>query len=84
MSDASQQTQTAFSRTITAAVIVIAGGMIVLVLGIGLDWGGIWGGFGLGVGIGLALVGAYLLGFANGLRRPKLRGSWLPSRDARP
>lgn len=46
-----------------------------------LDWVGFWGGLGLGAGIGLMVVGAYFLGFGNGIRRAGTRAVWLPSEE---
>ena len=69
---------TTVSRSAIACIAVGAG---VFLLGIVLDWSGLWGGFGLGAAIGVILVGTYLWGFANGIRRAGPRATWLPSQD---
>ena len=81
MSEPIDHTSRLYRRIIGAAIgAVVVGGIIVL-LGVGFEWGGIGGGFAIGAGVGLALVGTYFWGYANGLRRPVSRATWLPSRD---
>ncbi|MFB7893840.1 hypothetical protein ACFC1I_16695 [Microbacterium sp. NPDC056044] len=70
-------------RIVTVAIVSIVLGLGLVVLSIGFDWEGFGGGAVIGVGIGFAAVGMYFWGYANGLRRPSSRGTWLPSRDGR-
>jgi len=75
-----------FGGVIGGAVGVIVVGLVVLVLGVGLEWGGVGGGAAMGVGVGLVAIGMYVWGYANGLRKArrggaKHEGAWLPSRD---
>ncbi|GAA5212825.1 hypothetical protein [Microbacterium kyungheense] len=75
-----------FGGVIGGAVGVIVAGLVVLVLGVGLDWGGVGGGAAMGVGVGLVAIGMYVWGYANGLRKAGRGatapgGAWLPSRD---
>ncbi|WP_109210871.1 MULTISPECIES: hypothetical protein [Microbacterium] len=70
-------------RIVSLAVAAIAVGLVLVILGVGFDWDGFGGGLVIGAGIGLAAVGMYFWGYANGLRRPSSRGTWLPSRDGR-
>ncbi|MFC8681673.1 hypothetical protein ACFT30_09130 [Microbacterium ureisolvens] len=71
------------ARLVGAAVTLIVIGFGLVFLSLGFDWEGFGGGAAIGVGIGLAAVGMYFWGYANGLRRPSSRGTWLPSRDGR-
>ena len=70
-------------RLTGAAIAAIVTGVVIVILGVGFGWSGVGGGFALGAGVGLAGVGAYLWGYANGMRRPATRAGWLPSRDGR-
>ena len=83
MSESTDQAARRYQRIIGGAIGAIIAGLVIVVLGIGFEWGGVGGGLAIGAGAGLAGVGAYFWGYANGLRRPIPRGTWLPSRDAR-
>ncbi|ANJ26670.1 hypothetical protein [Agromyces aureus] len=78
----SAKSDTAVRRLAGASVTAIVLGAIVTLCGLVMDWGGFVGGMALGAGIGLVVVGAYLWGYANGIRRGGSRATWLPSRDA--
>lgn len=81
MSASNVQTPPVDRRLTGGAIAAIVVGAVIVVLGVGFGWSGIGGGFALGGGVGLALAGAYLWGYANGLRRTPARATWLPSRD---
>ncbi len=88
MNETTARRDNAFRRIIGAAIASVVVGGLIVVIGIGLDWGGFGGGLALGAGVGLVLVGAYFGGFAHGLRQAMTRvsaapGTWLPSRDGR-
>lgn len=88
MSESTERITHAFGRIIGGAIASMVVGGIIVILGIGLDWGGLVGGFAIGGGIGLVVVGAYFWGYANGLKRAATLAStspasWLPSRDGR-
>ncbi len=82
MSDQQTRTTAVYRRIIAFAVASMLAGVVLVVLAIGFEWSGFVGGLGIGVGVGVGVVGAYLWGYANGLRKPVTRGAWLPSRDA--
>lgn len=71
--------EAALRKFITAAMIGLVVGLILLITAIGLDWGGYLGGFAIGVAIGLMLVGAYFWGFMNAVRQRPTRDAWRPS-----
>ncbi|MDR7186628.1 MULTISPECIES: hypothetical protein [Microbacterium] len=83
MSTSTPRSSATPGRLVSVAIVSIVIGLGLVVLSIGFDWEGFGGGVVIGVGIGLAAVGMYFWGYANGLRRPSSRGTWLPSRDGR-
>lgn len=54
-------------------IALLATGAATLLLSIGFDLRGFGGGFVQGAGIGAMLVGTYLWGFGNGIRRARRR-----------
>ncbi|MDN3494586.1 hypothetical protein QL996_01480 [Planococcus sp. APC 4015] len=81
MSDSTDRTSVVLGRVSIAAITLVIAGLVLFLLGIVLDWGGFVGGLGLGAGVALGLVGAYLWGYGNGIRRGGVRASWLPSQE---
>lgn len=69
------------TRLTAVSVLLIVGGGVLFLVGVVLDWGGFWGGAAQGAAVALAVVGAYLWGYANGLRRAGSAAVWLPSSD---
>ncbi|MCT9001319.1 hypothetical protein [Microbacterium memoriense] len=81
MTTTSDSASRTLRRITLVSIVTFALGAIIVLCGIGLDWGGFGGGMAIGAGGGLCLVGAYFAGFANGFRRgPGSGASWLPSR----
>ena len=82
MNTLQQRTSTVFGRVLWVAIALIVLGALVLLLAIGLDWEGFSGGFAIGAGIAAMLVGTYMWGFSNGIRRGNPKAGWLPSQGA--
>ncbi|MGM1018477.1 MAG: hypothetical protein ACQEW8_13165 [Actinomycetota bacterium] len=82
MNTLQQRTSVVFTRVLWVAIGLIVLGATVVILAIGFDWEGFLGGFGLGAGVGAMLVGTYLWGFSNGIRRGHPKAGWLPSQGA--
>lgn len=81
MNASAQSTTRGSTSVVVLAIVGMIIGLTLLILAIGLDWSGFAGGFAIGVGIGMTGVGAYIWGYRNGMRRPRVQDAWLPSRD---